>query len=82
MSNEFEKELNWDDEIEKDSQEFTLLPEGIYDFRLQASNVPGTPVVKNCPHVIKRSFSYVSTRNKVQQQLDITCSCTLSQRAC
>lgn len=34
MSNEFEKELNWDDEIEKDSQEFTLLPEGIYDFKV------------------------------------------------
>lgn len=27
-----ERELDWDDEIEKDGPEFTLLPEGDYDF--------------------------------------------------
>lgn len=32
---EFERELNWDDEIVKDS-DFVLLPEGDYDFRVTA----------------------------------------------
>lgn len=32
---EFERELNWDDEIIKDS-DFVLLPEGDYDFRVTA----------------------------------------------
>ena len=31
---EHNKALNWDDEIVKDSGEFTLLPEGDYDFKV------------------------------------------------
>lgn len=30
-----EKELQWDDTIEKDSQEFITLPEGDYDFEIE-----------------------------------------------
>lgn len=29
---DYERELDWDDEIEKDGPEFTMLPEGDYDF--------------------------------------------------
>lgn len=32
MTNQQERELSWDDEIEKDGGDFTLLPEGDYDF--------------------------------------------------
>ena len=32
MNTEMERELNWDDEIEKDGNEFVLLQEGDYDF--------------------------------------------------
>lgn len=32
MSQEIERELGWDDEIEKDGGKFVLLPEGDYDF--------------------------------------------------
>lgn len=34
MNNEMERELGWDDEIEKDSGEFILLPEGDYNFTI------------------------------------------------
>ena len=33
---EMERELGWDDEIEKDSGEFILLPEGDYDFTVES----------------------------------------------
>lgn len=33
---DFEKEFGWDDEIEKDSNEWVLLPEGDYDFTVTA----------------------------------------------
>ena len=33
---DFEKEFGWDDEIEKDSDEWVLLPEGDYDFTVTA----------------------------------------------
>lgn len=32
---EFERELGWDDEIEKDGSDFILLPEGDYDFTVE-----------------------------------------------
>lgn len=34
MNNEIDRELNWDDQIENDGQEFVLLPEGNYDFEV------------------------------------------------
>lgn len=34
MSNENERELGWDDEIQKDSPDFVLLPAGEYDFEV------------------------------------------------
>ena len=33
---EFERELGWDDEIEKDGSDFVLLPEGDYDFVVES----------------------------------------------
>ena len=33
---DFERELGWDDEIEKDSEDFLLLPEGDYDFVVES----------------------------------------------
>ena len=33
---EMERELGWDDEIEKDSGEFILLPEGDYNFTVES----------------------------------------------
>ena len=30
-----EKELGWDDQIEKDSADFVILPEGDYDFEVE-----------------------------------------------
>lgn len=33
---DFEKEFGWEDEIEKDSDEWVLLPEGDYDFTVTA----------------------------------------------
>ncbi|WP_440896262.1 hypothetical protein ACS127_17330 [Amphibacillus sp. Q70] len=35
MSQEIERELGWDDEIEKSGPEFILLPEGSYNFRVE-----------------------------------------------
>lgn len=35
MNHEVERELNWDDEIEKSGPEFVLLPEGEYNFRVE-----------------------------------------------
>lgn len=35
MSQEIERELGWDDEIEKDGLDFVLLPEGDYDFTVK-----------------------------------------------
>ena len=34
--NEIEKELQWDDVIEKDASEFVILPEGDYDFTVES----------------------------------------------
>lgn len=34
MSNTFERELGWDDQIENDSPDFVVLPEGDYDFEV------------------------------------------------
>ncbi len=34
MSNEIERELGWDDQIEKDGADFVLLPEGDYNFEI------------------------------------------------
>ena len=34
MSENIDKELGWEDEIQKDSSDFILLPEGVYDFRV------------------------------------------------
>ena len=34
MSEVIERELGWDDEIEKDGPEFVLLPEGDYSFEV------------------------------------------------
>ena len=31
-----DRELSWDDEIEKDSGEFILLPEGDYEFTVES----------------------------------------------
>lgn len=36
MNEMMERELGWDDEIEKDAGEYILLPEGEYDFRVQS----------------------------------------------
>ncbi len=37
MNNEnMEKELNWDDTIQKDANEFIILPEGDYDFTVES----------------------------------------------
>lgn len=36
MAENIERELGWDDEIERDSGEFTILPEGDYDFKVTA----------------------------------------------
>ena len=44
---EFEKELGWDDVIEKES-DFTLLPAGDYDFTIKASSVRDMRAAKNC----------------------------------
>lgn len=33
---DFERELGWDDEIEKDGSDFILLPEGDYDFAVES----------------------------------------------
>ena len=33
---EMERELGWDDEIEKDGSDFILLPEGDYDFNVES----------------------------------------------
>lgn len=33
---EFDRELGWDDEIEKDGSDFVLLPEGDYDFVVES----------------------------------------------
>jgi len=34
VENNIDRELGWDDQIEKDSQDYTLLPEGDYDFEI------------------------------------------------
>lgn len=36
MGNMEERELNWDDSIEKDGSDFVLLPEGDYDFMVES----------------------------------------------
>ena len=33
---DFDRELGWDDEIEKDGSDFVLLPEGDYDFTVES----------------------------------------------
>ena len=33
---EMERELGWDDEIEKDGSDYVLLPEGDYDFTVES----------------------------------------------
>ena len=36
MSTQYERELGWDDTIEKDASEFIVLPEGDYPFRVES----------------------------------------------
>lgn len=36
MSEVMERELGWDDEIERDGREYVLLPEGEYDFTVES----------------------------------------------
>jgi len=52
---EMERELGWDDEIEKDSGEFILLPEGDYDFTVESferGRHPGSDKLPPCNKAI------------------------------
>lgn len=54
MNNEFERELAWDDEIEKES-EFILLPEGEYEFEVvsfERGRHNGSDKLPPCPKAI------------------------------
>ena len=46
-----ERELGWDDTIEKESAGFIILPEGDYEFK--SFNVPVMKAAKSYRHVIK-----------------------------
>ena len=51
---EMERELDWNDEIEKDS-DFTLLPEGDYDFTVESferGRHPGSDKLPACNKAI------------------------------
>lgn len=52
---EIERELGWDDEIEKDSGDFILLPEGDYDFTIESferGRHPGSDKLPPCNKAI------------------------------
>lgn len=52
---EIERELGWDDEIEKDSGDFILLPEGDYDFTVESferGRHPGSDKLPPCNKAI------------------------------
>lgn len=51
MSDTIERELGWDDEIEKDGSEYEVLPEGDYDFEVVAferARHPGSAKLPVC----------------------------------
>lgn len=50
-----DRELGWDDEIEKDGGEWVLLPEGDYDFvvtKFERARHPGSEKLPACPKAI------------------------------
>lgn len=52
---EIERELGWDDEIEKDSGDFILLPDGDYDFTVESferGRHPGSDKLPPCNKAI------------------------------
>lgn len=52
---EYERELGWDDEIEKDGGDYVLLPEGDYDFTVksfQRGRHNGSEKLPPCPKAI------------------------------
>ena len=51
---EMERELGWDDEIEKDSGEFILLPEGDYDFTVESFERSRHGGSENFRHAIRQ----------------------------
>ena len=57
MSQNVERELGWDDEIQKDGGEFTVLPAGITISRLQSLSVVDFQVAKRCRHAIRQSWN-------------------------
>lgn len=55
MENNIERALGWDDEIEKDSGEWVLLPEGDYDFKVisfERGRHEGSDKLPACPKAI------------------------------
>lgn len=46
------RELSWDDQIEQDSQEFILLAEGDYDFKIEKYERARSQEVENFHRVI------------------------------
>jgi hypothetical protein len=55
MSEKVERELGWDDEIENDSPEFVILPEGDYSFKvveLERARHPGSEKLPPCNKAI------------------------------
>ena len=71
MSEVIERELGWDDEIEKDGPEFVLLPEGDYSFEVvgfERARHNGSEKLPAC--------------NKAQQQLNITYFYIVRQKEC
>ena len=61
---EIDRELNWDDEIEKDNN-FVTLPEGDYDFvidRYERARHAGRDVYKRQMQTVSGSFRYGQLR--------------------
>ena len=55
MNDDYERELGWDDPIEKDSPDFILLPEGDYNFEVagfERARHPGSEKLPPCNKAI------------------------------
>lgn len=78
MTDTIERELGWDDNIQKES-EFTLLPEGDYDFTVK-SFTRGKRGAISSPLAIKRSLKLKSQMAQTPPPLNITSFYTLNVR--
>jgi hypothetical protein len=73
MNNTQDRELDWDDEIGNDGEDFILLPEGEYDFivsDLERGRFPGGATVGSCNKVhLNLTISSESGKCNVKEDL-------------